>query len=89
MINTMFLELSKQYKGQETNEDYKYYFDNGEQDVVIAHLYQLHHQLFTSTVKMYFGIDEMQTQDIILTEIWKCLENAGLILITMRKVESL
>jgi hypothetical protein len=75
MLNKMFLELSKEYKGQETNEDYKYYFDNGQQDIVIAHLYQMHHHLFTSTVKMYYGIDEMQAQDIVLTEIWKCLEN--------------
>ena len=75
MLNTMFVELSKQYKGEETNEDYKNYFEKGEQDIVIAHLYHLHHHLFTSTVKMYFGIDEMQAEDIILTEIWRCLEN--------------
>ena len=75
MMNTMFMELSKEYKGQETNQDYKYYFENGAQDVVIAHLYHKNYKLFNSTVNLYFGIDEMQAQDIILTQIWRCLDN--------------
>ena len=75
MLNTMFTQLSREYKGEESNNDYKYYFDNGYQDIVRAHLYHKHYQLFTSTVKMYFGINEMDAEHIILTEIWKCLEN--------------
>lgn len=75
LLNEMFRDLSKEFPGEDTNHDYKYYFDNGYENIVIAYLYKKHFNLFTSTVNMYYGIDDMQAEDIILTEIWKCLEN--------------
>ena len=75
MLNQMFINLSQEYKGEETNADYKRYFDNGYQDIVIAHIYKLHYQLFNRTIiTNYYGIDEMEAEHIKLTQIWKCLE---------------
>lgn len=71
----LFRDSAKHYVGEETNEDYKFYFDNGCEDEVIAHIFMKHHNLFKGTASQYIGIDDATLQDIILTQIWKCLSN--------------
>ena len=75
MLSNMFIELSKQYEGEDTNIDYKKHFDEGEVDIVIARIYHLNYQLFNQTASQYYGLKHDDVQNIILTEILKCLYN--------------
>ena len=75
MLNQLFVESAKEYKGNGTNEDYKEQFDNGNGDAVIAHIFANNYKLFKSTASQYIGIDPAELENIILTQIWKCLDN--------------
>ena len=75
MLNQLFVESAREYKGNGSNEDYKQQFDNGNGDAVIAHIFANNYKLFNSTASQYLGIDEATLEDIILTQIWKCLDN--------------
>lgn len=71
----LFKNCARNYIGEDTNQDYKFYFDNGCQDEVISRLYVKHHNLLHLTASKYVGIDEATLTDIIVTQIWKCLSN--------------
>ena len=47
MLSNMFIELSKQYEGEDNNADYIKYFNEGEVDIVIARIYHLNYKLLT------------------------------------------
>lgn len=75
MLNTIFKEAAKNYEGSTTNEGYKEAFDNGQDNEVIAHIYKNNYVLFNATASQYIGIDDAELENIILTQIWKCLSN--------------
>lgn len=75
MLSNMFIELSKQYEGEDNNADYIKYFNEGEVDIVIARIYHLNYKLFNQTASQYYGLNYDDIQNIILTEIWRCLDN--------------
>ena len=75
MLNQIFVDAASNYKGEKTNEDYKFYFDNGCENEVIAFIYKNNFKLFHNTASRYIGIDKATLEDIILTQIWKCLSN--------------
>ena len=75
MLNQIFVDAASNYKGEKTNEDYKFYFDNGCENEVIAFIYKNNFKLFHNTASQYIGIDKATLEDIILTQIWKCLDN--------------
>lgn len=74
MLSTNFKELAEMYVGERTNEGYKDWFDNKEKDVVIAYLYTTNYYLFKQSTEGYLGLDEHTIEDIILTQIWRCLD---------------
>ena len=73
-MNINFKEYATLYTGEETNNSYKEWFDNNEKDIIIAHLYTKHYYVFKQATENFIGLDEFEIEDIILTQIWRCLD---------------
>lgn len=69
----LFFNLAKDYVGADTNEDYVKYFNQGQENEVIARIYTLNYRLFKQTSKRFTGVDEATRDSLILENIWKCL----------------
>ena len=69
-----FKELAEMYTGERTNDGFKEWFDHKDKDIVISYIYTTNHYLFKQVTTQYLGLDELTVEDIILTQIWRCLD---------------
>lgn len=69
----LFFNLAKGYVGADTNEDYVKYFNQGQENEVIARIYTQNYRLFEQTSKRFTGVDDATRDSLIVENIWKCL----------------
>lgn len=71
----LFKDLSKNYKGDQTPQSYKNFFELGYENEVIADIYVSNYKLFYKAASQYGSIDSATKDSVIVEMIWKAIKD--------------
>lgn len=71
----LFKDLSKTYKGEQSPQSYKNFFELGYENEVIADIYVNNYKLFYKAASQYGSIDNATKDSVIVEMIWKAMKD--------------